>query len=66
MDKRTREILIGCRASTKIDTWELLWRTLFPEDHEDNIPDPSEYCNLEFPSARRELFLTRRSFCTSS
>ncbi|KAM7201320.1 hypothetical protein V8F33_003420 [Rhypophila sp. PSN 637] len=34
---RIEDVLNGRKANTKVDTWEYLWRTLFPEDL--SIPD---------------------------
>jgi len=34
---RIEDVLNGRKANTKVDTWEVLWPTLFPEDTA--IPD---------------------------
>lgn len=37
---RTEDVLNGRKADSKIDSWEGLWRTLFPLDQE--IPEPGK------------------------
>jgi len=34
------DILNGRRSNYKVDTWETLWQTLFPNDPREGIPDP--------------------------
>ncbi len=36
---RIEDILIGRKAGSKIDSWENLWRLLFPIDAQVKIPD---------------------------
>ncbi|KAK0710782.1 hypothetical protein B0H67DRAFT_265051 [Lasiosphaeris hirsuta] len=38
IDSATEETLNGRRANAKIDTWDLLWKTLFKDDELPNIP----------------------------
>lgn len=43
IDANIEETLTGRRANTKVITWEMLWRTIFPDDDAVNIPDPREF-----------------------
>lgn len=40
IDARVEDLLNGRRANTKVDSWEILWKTLFPDDDASIIPDP--------------------------
>jgi hypothetical protein len=37
---KIEDILNGRRSNSKVDTWEILWQTLFPNDPRESIPDP--------------------------
>ncbi|KAK1751331.1 hypothetical protein QBC47DRAFT_80983 [Echria macrotheca] len=41
IDSRIEDALNGRRPNTRIDSWEFLWRTLFPSDEPESIPDQS-------------------------
>ncbi|KAK3314497.1 hypothetical protein B0H66DRAFT_535412 [Apodospora peruviana] len=61
---RIEDVLNGRKANTKVDTWEVLWTTLFPEDHVRDIPKPDfvppveldeVYVRFDSPLFRQEL-----------
>ena len=39
INAKIEDLLNGRRANSKVDTWDILWQTLFPDDHVDAIPD---------------------------
>jgi hypothetical protein len=41
INAKIEDLLNGRRANSKVDTWEILWQTLFPEDPREAIPDPT-------------------------
>lgn len=40
INSKTEDLLNGRRANTKVDTWDILWKTLFPLDEVSDIPHP--------------------------
>ena len=41
INTKIEDLLNGRRANSKVDTWEILWQTLFPDDPQAAIPDPA-------------------------
>jgi len=41
INAKIEDLLNGRRANSKVDTWDILWHTLFPSDPENAIPDPA-------------------------
>ncbi|KAK0651070.1 hypothetical protein B0T16DRAFT_453575 [Cercophora newfieldiana] len=40
INAKIEDLLNGRRANSKVDTWDILWQTLFPDDPREAIPDP--------------------------
>jgi len=41
INAKIEDLLNGRRANSKVDTWEILWQTLFPNDAQEAILDPA-------------------------
>ncbi|KAK1761548.1 hypothetical protein QBC47DRAFT_31199 [Echria macrotheca] len=55
IDAKIEDLLNGRRTNTKVDSWEILWRTLFPHDEEEDIPDPVFVAPIELDEMQLEF-----------
>ncbi|KAK0625846.1 hypothetical protein B0T14DRAFT_88226 [Immersiella caudata] len=67
INAKIEDLLNGRRANSKVDTWEILWQTLFPNSPQEAIPDPTfvppielDEVHADFRSDNWRHELTRR------
>jgi len=56
INAKIEDMLNGRRANTKVDTWDILWHTLFPEDDLANIPDSVFVPPIELEEVYADFF----------
>jgi len=59
INARVEDLLNGRRTNSKVDTWEILWQTLFPDDSREAIPDPAFVPPVELDEAHAEFHTDR-------
>ncbi|KAK1828961.1 hypothetical protein QBC39DRAFT_374281 [Podospora conica] len=54
---KIEDVLNGRRANSKVDTWDILWRTLFPKDEDSDIPHPDFIPPIELEEVQSDFHL---------